>query len=120
MKLYGVPGSPNTWKVRAVAAHLGIDLPVETVDLGKGEQHAPAYLALNPTGRAPTSVDGDFVLWESTAIVQYLASRTPNALWPADPRAQADIMHWNSWTCSTGARRASSMGPPEARPSRKL
>jgi glutathione S-transferase len=97
MKLYGLPGSPNTWKVRAVAAHLGQALDVELVDLGKGEQRAPAYLALNPTGRTPTLVDGDFVLWESTAIMQYLASRTPNALWPDDARTRADIMRWQSW-----------------------
>ena len=79
MKLYGFPGSPNTWKVRAVAAHLGLPVEDVHVDLKKGEQRAPAYLALNPTGRTPTLVDGDFVVWESAAIMQYLASRKPNA-----------------------------------------
>jgi len=64
MKLYGFPGSPNTWKVRAVAAHLGLAVEDVFVDLMKGEQRAPDYLALNPTGRTPTLVDGDFVLWE--------------------------------------------------------
>jgi len=62
MKLYGFPLSPNTWKVRAVAAQLGIKLELQIVDLSKGEQRTPAYLALNPTGRTPTLVDGDFVL----------------------------------------------------------
>jgi glutathione S-transferase len=97
MKLYGFPASPNTWKVRAVVAHL--DLPVEDVlvDLGKGEQRGPDYLGLNPTARTPTLVDGDFVLWESTAIMQYLASQKPNALWPNDLRSQADITRWQSW-----------------------
>jgi glutathione S-transferase len=97
MKLYGFPGSPNTWKVRAVAAHLGLKIEYVLVDLGKGEQRAPDYLALNPTGRTPTLVEDDFVLWESTAIMQYLASRRPNALWPEDARARADIMRWQSW-----------------------
>jgi glutathione S-transferase len=97
MKLHGYPGSPNTWKVRAVAAHLGVAIEDVLVDLGKGEQRAPDYLRLNPTGRTPTLVDGDFVLWESTAIMQYLASRTPNALWPDDARARADIARWQSW-----------------------
>jgi glutathione S-transferase len=97
MKLYGFPPSPNTWKVRAVAAHIGLPLELEFVDLTKGESHTPAYLALNPTGRAPVLVDGDFTLWESTAIMQYIASRTPNALWPDDARARADIMRWQSW-----------------------
>ena len=97
MKLYGFPPSPNTWKARAVAAHLGLPLELEFVDLTKGQQHTPEYLALNPTGRAPTLVDGDFVLWESTAIMQYLASRKPNTLWPDDARTRAVIMRWLSW-----------------------
>ena len=97
MKLYGFPPSPNTWKVRAVAAHLGIPLQLEFVDLTKGGQHTPAYLALNPTGRTPTLVDGDFTLLESNAIMQYLASQKPSSLWPDDSRARADIAHWLSW-----------------------
>jgi glutathione S-transferase len=97
MKLYGFPPSPNTWKVRAVAAHLRIPLEFEFVDLTKGGSHTPDYLALNPTGRTPTLVDGDFKLWESTAIMQYIASKTPNSLWPNDARTRADIMRWQSW-----------------------
>jgi glutathione S-transferase len=97
MKLYGFPPSPNTWKVRAVAAHLGIPLEFEFVDLTKGGSHTPGYLAINPTGRTPTLVDGDFKLWESTAIMQYIASRKPNSLWPDDARTRADIMRWQSW-----------------------
>src|SRR5208282_545775 len=95
MKLYGFPPSTNTWKVRAVAAHLGIPLEVEIVDLSK--PRTPDYLALNPTGRTPTLVDRDFKLWESTAIMQYLASCTANSLWPNDSRKHADIMRWQSW-----------------------
>jgi glutathione S-transferase len=97
MKLYGFPPSPNTWKVRAIAAHLGVPLEFELVDLSKGGSHTPDYLALNPTGRTPTLVDGEFKLWESTAIMQYVASRKPNALWPDDARTRADIMRWQSW-----------------------
>jgi glutathione S-transferase len=98
MKLYGFPPSPNTWKVRAVAAHLRIPLELEMVDLTKGASHAPAYLAINPTGRTPTLVDGDFKLGESVAIMQYLASKSLNSLWPNDARARADIMRWQSWS----------------------
>jgi glutathione S-transferase len=97
MKLIGFPASPNTWKVRAVAAHLDIPLDFEFVDLTKGQSHTPDYLALNPTGRAPTLIDGDFTVWESTAIMQYLASQKPNTLWPDDARARADIVRWQSW-----------------------
>jgi glutathione S-transferase len=97
MKLYGFPDSPNTWKVRAVIAHLGLPVEETFVDLMKGEQTAPSYLALNPTGRTPTLVDGDFALWESTAIMNYLASVKPSTLWPDDTKARADIMRWQSW-----------------------
>jgi glutathione S-transferase len=97
MKLYGFAPSPNTWKVRAVAAHLGIPLESEPIDLLKGGSHSPNFLAINPTGRTPALVDGDFKLWESTAIMQYIASRKPSSLWPNDPRSQADIARWQSW-----------------------
>jgi len=97
MKLYGFPPSPNTWKVRAVAAHLGLPLELQFIDLTKGQQRTPDYLAINPTGRTPTLVDGDFVLGESTAIMQYLAEQTPNTLWPNDVRARADIVRWQCW-----------------------
>ena len=97
MKLYGFPPSPNTWKVRAVAAHLGLGLDFEFVDLTKGQSHTPDFLKINPTGRTPALVDGDFMLWESNAIMQYLASRKPNSLWPDDARSRADITRWVSW-----------------------
>jgi glutathione S-transferase len=97
MKLYGFPLSPNTWKVRAVASYLKLPLELEIVDLTKGAQRSPAYLALNPTGRTPTLVDGDFKLWESNAILNYIAGKTPNSLWPNDARVRADIAHWQFW-----------------------
>jgi glutathione S-transferase len=95
MKLYGFPPSPNTWKVRAVAAHLRVPLELEFIDLTK--PRTPDYLAINPTGRTPTLVDGDFTLSESNAIMQYLASRTSNSLWPDNVRTRADIVRWQSW-----------------------
>ncbi|MCW5692893.1 MAG: glutathione S-transferase family protein [Pseudolabrys sp.] len=98
MKLHGFPPSPRTWAARAVAAQLGMPLELVLVDLSKGQQHAPDYRAINPTGRAPTLVDGDFVLWETTAIMQYLAGQKPNTLWPDDARVRADIVRWQSWT----------------------
>ena len=98
MKLYGFPPSPNTWQVRALATHIGVPLEFEPVDLPKGGSRTPAFLAINPTGRTPALVDGDFKLWETTAIMQYIASKKPNALWPNDPRTRADITRWQSWT----------------------
>ena len=95
MKLYGFPPSPNTWKVRAVAAHLGVPLELEFVDLTK--PRAASYLAINPSGRTPTLVDGDFMLTESNAILQYIASQKPNSLWPNDARTRAEILRWQCW-----------------------
>ena len=100
MKMYGFPPSPRVWVARAVAAQLGIPLELEIVDLTKGAQYAPDYLAINPTGRVPTLVDGDLKLWETTAITQYLAGQKPNSLWPDDLRVRADIMRWQSWMLS--------------------
>jgi len=95
MKLYAFPPSPNTWKVRAVASHLGIPLELEFIDLTK--PRSAAYLAINPSGRTPTLVDGNFTLAESNAIMQYVASQKPNSLWPNDAGARADITRWQSW-----------------------
>jgi glutathione S-transferase len=127
MKLYGFPASPNTWKVRAVVARLGLPVQDVLVDLSKREQRAPDYLTLNPTGRTPTLVDGDFVLWESTAIMHYLAGQKPNTLWPSDLRMQAEIVRWQSWYLQHWSGSACSpltferfvktffnMGPPDA------
>ena len=97
MKLYGFPPSPNTWQIRALADYLGVPLEFELVDLTKGGSRTPAFLAINPTGRTPALVDGDFKLWETLAIMQYIASKKPNALWPNDARLRADITRWQSW-----------------------
>jgi glutathione S-transferase len=95
VKLYDFPFSPNSRKVRAVAYELGIALEHANVDLLAGAQRAPAYLAKNPNGRVPVLEDGDFVLWESTAIIRYLADGT--ALIPRDRRAAADMDRWTAW-----------------------
>ena len=95
MKLYDFPFSPNCRKVRAVAYELGVALEPVPVDLIKGEQRAPAFLARNPNGRVPVLEDGDLVLWESTAIMRYLATGT--ALVPTDRRKAAEMDRWIAW-----------------------
>ena len=97
MKLYGFPPSPNTWKVRAAAHQMALPVELELVDQTTGAQRKPEYLAINPTGRTPTLIDGDYKLWESAAILQYLGSKKRTALWPDDAKARADIMRWQSW-----------------------
>jgi glutathione S-transferase len=51
-------------------------------------------------------VDGDFKLWETLAIMQYIAGKKPNALWPNDPKIRADITRWQSWCLAHWTRDA--------------
>jgi len=98
MKLYHNPLSPNVRRVRLTAAVLGLELEEKRLDFTKGEHKNPEYLALNPNGAVPTLVDGDFVLTESRAIMQYLASKKPEAgLLPRDEAARADVTRWQFW-----------------------
>jgi glutathione S-transferase len=94
MDLYTFPISPNGKRVRIAAAEIGAPLDLKNLDFLKGEQRAPEYLALNPMGKAPTLTDGDFALWESGAIICYLAQSRANPLWPDDARARADALRW--------------------------
>jgi glutathione S-transferase len=101
MKLYHNPMSPNVRRVRLTAAVLGISLEEKKLDFSKGEHKNPDYLALNPNGAVPTLVDGDFVLTESRAIMQYLASKKPESgLLPRDEAARADVTRWQFWDAS--------------------
>jgi glutathione S-transferase len=98
MKLYIANGSTNCRKVQAVANHLGIAIETIYLDYKNGDLKSSAYLSINPTGKVPALADNDFTLWESNAINKYLCSKCAgNALYPDDPRMQADIDRWLSW-----------------------
>ena len=98
MKLYAIVGSPNSRKVLAVAHHTGIDIQIEYMDLFAGDHQQAAYKALNPNAMVPTLVDGDLKLWESNAIIQYLADKSEgHSLFPQDPALRADIVRWQCW-----------------------
>lgn len=98
MKLYYNPLSPNVRRARLTVAVLGIEVEEKLVDFSKGEHKSPEYLALNPNGAVPTLVDGEFVLTESRAIMQYLASKKPESgLLPRDEKARADVSRWQFW-----------------------
>ena len=98
MKLYLNPLSPNVRRVRLTAAVLGLAVDEKRLDFAKGEHKTPEYLALNPNGAVPTLVDGDVVLTESRAIMQYLASKKPESgLLPRDEAARADVTRWQFW-----------------------
>src|SRR5579859_473206 len=98
MKIYAFTPSPNCQKVLAVVRELA--LPVETihVDIFKGEAKTPAFLAKNPNGRVPVLEHDGLVLWESNAILAYLASQQPiPSLLPTKPRERAEVDRWLFW-----------------------
>ncbi|RYZ36813.1 MAG: glutathione S-transferase family protein [Myxococcaceae bacterium] len=100
MKLYFHPLSGNSRRVLLVAAHLDVPLERIVVDLPKGEQRGAPHLKLNPNGRVPVLDDDGFLLWESRAIMLYLAEKTPGqTLLPTDAHGRADVTRWLFW-CS--------------------
>jgi GST-like protein len=93
--LYTAP-TPNGWKISIALEELGLPYEVHVVNLLAGEQKRPEYLRLNPNGRIPTIVDrdaGDFAVFESGAILVYLAEKTGRLL-PADPKGRSVAIQW--------------------------
>jgi glutathione S-transferase len=102
LRIWGRTNSSNVMKVLWLCEELGI--PFERIDAGGafGRTKEPEYLAKNPNALVPTIEDGDFVLWESNAIMRYLA-RTRAAghpIYPDDPRTAADCDRWMDWQLS--------------------
>jgi glutathione S-transferase len=98
MKLYFHPMSGNSRRVLLVASHLDVPLERVLVDLPKGEQRGAPHLGRNPNGRVPVLDDDGFLLWESRAIMQYLAEKTPGqTLLPTEARGRADVSRWLFW-----------------------
>lgn len=99
MRLYYHPLSSNSRRVVLTALHLNIDLELVVVDLLGGEHKAPDYLRRNPNGKVPLLDDDGFLLWESHAIMQYLADGTPGQdLYPVELMARADVNRWLFWS----------------------
>ena len=102
LKILGRPTSANVQKVVWLCDEVGLAFDREDVGGPFGGNDRPEYLALNPNGRVPTIVDDGFVLWESNACVQYLASRHAAGSWyPDDLRVRADAVRWMDWTLGT-------------------
>lgn len=101
LKIHAFPLSPRNFKVLLVANHLELDYEFVFCDLNKGMQKQPSYAAININQRAPALEDGDFKLWESNAIVQYLASKKPGTLVPTDEQGRADVLRWQFWESTT-------------------
>jgi len=103
LKIWGRANSVNVQKVLWCLAEL--DLAYERIDAGMehGKNHEPEYLAMNPNGRVPTMVDGDYVLWESNSIMRYLcmAYGKGTSIYPAEAKQRAAVDRWLDWTLST-------------------
>ena len=100
--IWGRTNSINVHKVLWCCEELAVDY--DRIDAGGafGVVNTPDYRKLNPNGLVPTLVDGTFVLWESNAIVRYLAAtHGPGGLWPNDPRRRADADRWMDWHITT-------------------
>jgi glutathione S-transferase len=100
--LWGRLSSGNVQKAVWALQELGV--PYEQIELG-GKFHGldtPEFLALNPNGFVPVLKDGDLTIWESHAIVRYLAAEYASGLlWPTDNRARALADQWTDWTATT-------------------
>jgi glutathione S-transferase len=103
LTIWGRANSVNVQKVLWCLREL--DLAYQRIDAGMafGRNGEPDYLAMNPNGRVPTLVDGDFVLWESNSIMRYLvlAYAPQSPLYPQAPKLRASVDRWLDWTLST-------------------
>jgi glutathione S-transferase len=85
-------------RVLALVRHLGLEAECVEMDLMGGALKTPAYAALNLNMKAPTLVDGDLVLWESSAIMAHLCVKAGSDMWPAgNPAEQIEVLRWLSW-----------------------
>jgi len=115
LTIWGRANSVNVQKVLWCLSEL--DLAYERIDAGMqfGKNNEAPYLAMNPNGRVPTLVDGDYVLWESNSVMRYLCtaygqgrnegtgegSVKGSPIYPASPKARAGVDRWLDWTLST-------------------
>src|SRR5262245_29175994 len=102
LKVWGRRNSFNVQKVLWLVGELG--LAHEHIPAGGsfGRLDEPSFRALNPHGRVPVIEDGDLAVWESHAILRYLAARYDRSgLWSADPAARARVDAWMDWSQAT-------------------
>ena len=99
LKLYYHP-APNPAKVALFLEEAGLPYEMVPVDIRKGDQHLPAFTAINPNAKAPALVDGDAVVFDSNAILLYLAEKTGRFLPPNTPVARAQMLSWLMFVAS--------------------
>jgi len=85
--------TPNGWKASVTLEELGLDYQVHPIDIMAGEQKTPEFLAINPNGRIPALLDDGFPVFESGAIMLYLAEKTGRLL-PSDAKGRSRVVQW--------------------------
>ena len=95
--------TPNGWKITIALEEMGLPYEVRPVNIGRGEQFAPGFLAISPNNRMPAIVDRapadggpPISVFESGAILEYLADKTGKLL-PREPRGRAEVLQWVYW-----------------------
>jgi len=125
LKVLGRITSINVRKVLWAADEMGLGYARE--DWGKPirDPNVPEFLALNPNGQVPVVIDDGFVLWESGAVLRYLAEKAGSDLWPTDLRERAFVDQWTTWQAtelnpawSYAARAILRNDPPNPDPAR--
>lgn len=102
MKIYADPITVNCRKVLAGLDLMEVPFELNHIDYFKAEQKSSAYMAINPNASLPAMIDGDLVLWESNAILQYAADKHQfNSAYPKDLKIRADINRWLLWESSS-------------------
>ena len=95
IQLYDYPTSGNCYKVRLILSLLGLEYRRVPVDFLAGETLTPEFKAFNPRGQIPLLADGDTLVWDSMAILFYLARRYGEGRWlPSDPLGETRVMQW--------------------------
>lgn len=97
MKILGRVTSSNVRKVLWTADLCGIAYEHEVWGMPHRDPRVPEFLALNPNATVPVIIDDGFVLWESGAIMRYLALKTGSDLWPEEVRERALVDQWLTW-----------------------
>jgi glutathione S-transferase len=96
MKIYWIKAQAPR-RVLALAKHLGLDAEFVAIDLKSGGLKSTDFAALNPNKKAPVLVDGETVLWESSAIMAHLCNKAGSDMWPTPPNEQVQVLRWLSW-----------------------
>lgn len=99
--MYSLLGRATSGNVQKVIFLLKeLQAPFERADYGRQFENTqtPQYLAMNPTQKVPTLVDGTLSIWESHTILRYIASKEKSALYPSEPGARTHVERWMDWT----------------------